>query len=166
MEDFQVDGQPVSISPELQQDPQVSILNHYFADGEYVEQLQRTSVMLLPYRLSSYALRGSRVVVEAVSNGIPVIVTEGTTLAATAKEFGAAICCRDGDAHSLARAIAQMESCFGEMRQRALEARKAALERFSVREFRRIFQISASLAAIGKAGQTGTGAPAPTGQIR
>jgi hypothetical protein len=56
-----------------------------------------------------------------------------------------------------------MESCFDEMRQRALKARGAALERFSVREFRRIFQISASLAAIGKTGQTGTAAAAPVG---
>ena len=166
MDDFQVDGRPVRVSPELQQDPHVSILNRYFADGEYVTQLQRTSVMLLPYRLSSYALRGSRVVIDAVVNGIPVIVTGGTTLADTAEEFGAAICCRDGDPQNLAAAIAQMESCFDAMRQRALNARGAALERFSVREFRRIFQISASLAAIGKTGQAGTSAAAPVGQIR
>jgi len=91
IDDFQAEGRLVAKSSELHNDSKVSFVTHYFRDGEYAEHLRRTDVMLLPYRLSSYALRGSRVVIEAAVNGIPVIATRGTTLANLAEDFGTGV---------------------------------------------------------------------------
>jgi glycosyltransferase involved in cell wall biosynthesis len=136
IDDFTVEGGLVTKAPELLGDPQVCFLTRYFAGEEYPEHLKRTRVMLLPYRVSSYGLRGSRVVIEAVVNGIPVIATAATTLATLADEFGAGIWCDDGNAESLAAAIQEMERRFLELRRRAAAKQAAAAAHFSVATFR------------------------------
>jgi glycosyltransferase involved in cell wall biosynthesis len=150
VEDFNAGGRLVTKSSELQGAGKVRFVTRYFRNGEYAEHLRNTDVMLLPYRLSSYSLRGSRVVIEAAVNGIPVVTTRGTTLAGVAEEFGIGIWCEDGDSKSLAGAIAEMESNFEKMSRRAGEATAAAVELFSVREFRRIFAASAEGAPAAK----------------
>jgi glycosyltransferase involved in cell wall biosynthesis len=97
--------------------------------------------MLLPYRVSSYGLRGSRVVIEAMVNGIPVVATNGTTLAAQAAEFGAVLGCEDGSAESLCAAIATAERNYPELRTRAVEQMLRAREHFSVKTFRNLILI-------------------------
>ncbi len=154
IEDFHVKGRPVTKSPALLQDERVRIVTRYFRDGEYAEHLRCTDVMLLPYRLSSYALRGSRVVIEAAVNGIPVVATRGTTLAGVAEEFGGGIWCEDGNPESLAGAIGEMENRFEEMTRRAAAGRASAIELFSVREFRRILAGSAEVASAGSPAAT------------
>jgi glycosyltransferase involved in cell wall biosynthesis len=83
----------------------VNWLTNYFQPGEYPRYLEKTNVMLLPYRISSYRLRVSRVVIEAMINGIIVIATDGTTLADQAAEFGALVRCKNEDSASVAEAI-------------------------------------------------------------
>jgi glycosyltransferase involved in cell wall biosynthesis len=133
-------GNMVTKSGSLIQDPCVRYLSHYFKDGEYGTYLSRTQTMLLPYRLSSYAVRGSRVVIEAVVNGIPVIATRGTTLATVAHDFGSGLTCEDGDPASLVQAMAEMELRFGELSEAARLRQTAAANHFSVRTFREYFK--------------------------
>ena len=122
----------------LQGNPKVRLIPDYFADGEYARQLAATDVLLLPYRRSSYDLRVSRVVIEAMVHGIPVVATRGTTLAIQAEEFGAAVLCEDENAESLVAAIHEVEQRFGELNQRAELRKQNACEYFSVRFFREL----------------------------
>lgn len=161
IEDFQVGNRLITKSADLRDNPKVRFATRYFVGGEYAAHLQRTDVMLLPYRLDSYGLRGSRVVIEAAVNGIPVVTTRGTTLAGFAEEFGAGILCEDGDARSLAEAIAAMEARFEELSGRAAAASGAVAELFSVAEFRRIFMESAGAPSSTKTRALAEMAPAP-----
>src|SRR4029077_1337600 len=96
LQDFSLpDGRIPGVPPALKQDPRVEIIRHFFREGEYADRLDHTDAVILPYRLSSYGLRGSRVLIEAMVHGIPVVATRGTTLAKQAEEFGAALLCED-----------------------------------------------------------------------
>ena len=139
-EDFAADGaRVVSKSPDLLRDPRVQYLTRFLTHDEYEEQLKRTQVMLLPYRLAGYRLRGSRVVIEAVVNGLPVIATRGTALAGMVEVFGAGLFCEDGDPESLALAIREMETRYDELDRAAKEKAIAAAREFSIESFRRVF---------------------------
>jgi glycosyltransferase involved in cell wall biosynthesis len=137
MQDFSLpDGRTSGIPPALKKDPRVEIIRHFFCDGDYAQRLEQTDVAVLPYRLSSYGLRGSRVLIEAMVHGVPVVVTRGTTLAKQAEEFGAAVLCEDENIESLVGAIRQMEQNYGVLRSLAQAKMQAAREHFSVRTFR------------------------------
>jgi glycosyltransferase involved in cell wall biosynthesis len=97
--------------------------------------LAATDVMVLPYR-SPYRLRVSRVVIEAMLNGMPVIATRGTTLFEQAEEYGVVVGCDEGDAESLAAAMLEVAGKFEAMRASAAEKVNAAAESFSVWYFR------------------------------
>ena len=125
----------------LSGNPKVRLLPGYFADGEYARQLAATDVLLLPYRRSSYALRVSRVVIEAMVHGIPVVATRGTTLASQAEEFGAAVLCEDENVESLVVAMHDLEQRFDELKRRAEQQKQKACEHFSVRQFRGNFLV-------------------------
>jgi glycosyltransferase involved in cell wall biosynthesis len=118
--------------------PSVRLISSYFKNGEYHRQLAQTNVLLLPYRRSSYGLRGSRVVIEALVLGLPVVATAGTTLAQQAEQFGALQLCNDEDSGSLVAAIAGLERNYESFaaigRQRLTKAR----EHFSVENFRNL----------------------------
>jgi glycosyltransferase involved in cell wall biosynthesis len=129
-------GNLVARDPELERDPQVEFITRFFGDGEYGQRLAATSALLLPYRLSSYALRVSRVVIEAMVNGLPVVATRGTTLAAQAEQFGALVPCQDGDAPSLAAAISTLAAGFEGFQATARQRMSLAREHFSVAHFR------------------------------
>jgi glycosyltransferase involved in cell wall biosynthesis len=120
----------------LEGNAKVRLLRDYFGSGGYARQLLATDVLLLPYRRSSYGLRVSRVVIEALVHGLPVVATRGTTLADQAAEFGAATFCEDGSAESLVKAIREMEQGFAEFRRLAESREDNARRHFSVSEFR------------------------------
>ena len=137
LEDFLLpNGRMSAIPPALKQDPRVEIIRHFFCDGEYAQRLGDTAVAILPYRLSSYGLRGSRILIEAMVHGIPVVVTRGTTLAKQAEEFEAALLCEDENIESLVGAMRQMEENYDVLQSLAQAKMQAAREHFSVREFR------------------------------
>ena len=139
-EDFKTaEGRVVAKSTDLLRDPRVQYLTEYIDHHEYEERIKRTQVMLLPYRLNPYGLRGSRVALEAVVNSIPVIATRGTSPAAAVESFGAGLVCEDGDPESLAFAIREMEESYDELRLAAKEKAPAAAREFSVESFRRVF---------------------------
>lgn len=132
-----VDGD-VQLWRRLEGNSKVKLIPNYFANGEYARQVNATDALLLPYRRSSYALRVSRVVIEAMVQGLPVVTTRQTTLEDQSENFGAAILCDDGKVESLIQAIYEMEQSFPAMNELAAKQKTAAREHFSVREFRRI----------------------------
>ncbi len=137
LQDFRNDrGELVVLNPGLPGHPAVEVIERYFAEGDYARQLRQTHVMLLPYRCSSYDLRVSRVVIEAMVNGIPVVATQGTTLGTQAREFGAVVECEDGSAESLTEGIELARKDYLKLRYAALVRRNRACEHFSVRHFR------------------------------
>jgi glycosyltransferase involved in cell wall biosynthesis len=139
IEDFKNDrGDVVKLIPKLESDPRVNIIRRYFGPGEYARQLLETQVMLLPYRQSSYNLRVSRVILEAMVNGIPAVATNGTTLSSQAAEFGAVENCEDDSAESLCAAIRNVERIYPELREKALARIPKARAHFSVKKFREI----------------------------
>ena len=149
-EDFLTEnGRTAARLPELMRDSRVQYLTDFFAHGEYEAQLRRTQVMLLPYRLSGYRLRGSRVVMEAMVNGMPVIATRGTSLALLVEAHGAGLFCDDGDPESLALAIREMEEHYEELRQVAQAKMPAATREFSIDTFKRTFLQSSPAVRIG-----------------
>ncbi len=91
---------------DLERDPRVTFLKQHLTTRKYLDWLSRTDLMLLPYRASSYDLRGSRVAVEAMVDGIPMVITGGTAAAKQASSYGAAVFCNDDDVEDLVRAIA------------------------------------------------------------
>ena len=136
VEDFRDDsGNLVSIDPWLREHTQVEVIGRFFEGDEYGEQLERTDVMVLPYR-SPYRLRVSRVVIEAMMNRMPVIATRGTTLFEQAEEYGVVIGCEEGSAESLAEAILKAAESFESLQTSAQEKASAAAQTFSVGFFR------------------------------
>jgi glycosyltransferase involved in cell wall biosynthesis len=136
VEDFRDgEGNLVSIDPWLREHSQVEVIGRYFEGDEYERRLAQTDVMVLPYR-SPYRLRVSRVVIEAIINGMPVIATEGTTLFEQAEEHGVVVGCEEGDAESLAGAMLEVADRFEILRASAEGKVNAAAKSFSVGYFR------------------------------
>lgn len=131
-------GETAILSPELQQHPQVEIISRFFDEGEYACWLAKTDVMLLPYRFSSYGLRVSRVIIEALVYGIPTVVNKDTTLEEQAQKFGAMVLCEDGNVETLVNAIQIMEQNFLQFKSQAEKQKAAARKHFSVNHFRHI----------------------------
>jgi hypothetical protein len=136
VEDFQDEKENlVQLDPWLKNHPQVEVIGRFFEGDEYERCLAETDVMVLPYR-SPYRLRVSRVVIEAMMNGMPVVVTRGTTLFEQAEEYGVVIGCEEGSAESLAEAILKAAENFEMMRVSAMQRSTTAAKSFSVGYFR------------------------------
>jgi glycosyltransferase involved in cell wall biosynthesis len=140
LEDFTDDnGNLVKLDPWLRNHPQVEVICRFFQGDEYEQQLERTDVMVLPYR-KPYRLRVSRVVIEAMLNSMPVIATRETTLFEQGEEYGVAVACEEGSAESLAQAILEVAEGFEKMRVSAMERATTAAQRFSVNYFRELLE--------------------------
>jgi len=130
------DGKMAVLPLVLKQHPHVEVVTQLFGDGEYIRRLKQASALLLPYRQSSYCLRVSRLAIEAMVNGIPMVVTNGTTLAEQGAKFGAMVLCEDGNVESLVVAIRKMEQNFWHLKEHAERQKALAQEQFSVEKFR------------------------------
>jgi glycosyltransferase involved in cell wall biosynthesis len=126
------------MDPRLKADRRVVLLDHFFVGDEYSEALAQTDVMILPYRLHSYRLRGSRVALEAMVNGIPLIAPRESSIAEQMNEYGAGVLFEDGNVASLVEAIVSMHRDFGAVRRQAEARRAAARAEFSIERFRSI----------------------------
>lgn len=144
MEDFFSEGGDwVRLDTSMLNDKRVEVIQRYFNDGEYADYLARTNVLLLPYRRSSYGLRVSRVVIEAMTAGIPVITTRETTLHEQSSQYGSCLSVEDGNVESLVQGIQEVELHYEELREAARSRQVAAQEHFSVGRFRNTLDVSA-----------------------
>ena len=142
VEDFQNEqGAWVRIDQTLEKNKRVQFIREFFKEAEYARWMGETQVMLVPYQRSSYKLRGSRVVIEAMVHGIPVITTRGTTLADQTEKFGSVVFCEDGDIATVVDAIRTMEQNFLQLKVRAEQQKVKAREYFSVSEFRKTITV-------------------------
>jgi len=149
MEDFaDEEGNMIHLDPEVAAHPKVQVIRGHFSEGGYERQLAATDVMLLPYR-SPYRLRVSRVVIEAMNLGMPVVATRATTLWSQLSEYGVGAGCDDGGADSLATAICGVAKEFTRLAAEARGKAGQSQEHFSVKNFRKtLFFYSAC--ALGK----------------
>ncbi len=134
-----VEGRDQDWKP-LRGEPRVRLIPGYFAEGEYARRLRETQLLLLPYRRASYDLRVSRVAIEAMTAGLPAVVTRGTTLDAQTREFGAAELFDDGNIPSLVDAIGRAEANYPDLRSTAANRAGLARRHFSVHNFRELLQ--------------------------
>ncbi|EMI52260.1 glycosyltransferase [Rhodopirellula sallentina] len=130
-------GNLISPDPTLLADERVTYIREYFGDGGYDRQLDETDVMLLPYR-EPYRYRVSRVVIEAMVRGMPVIATQQTTLWEQTEQFGAGVACELNHADSLCLAISDIESRAHHFKTLANHQSQLARRHFSVDQFVRM----------------------------
>ena len=130
-------GRGVVLDTWLLEHPQVEVIGRYFEGDEYDRRLAATDVMVLPYR-KPYELRVSRVVIEAMLNGMPVIAARGTTLFEQAEEYGIVVGCEEGNAEGLAESMLEVAQNFQILQTRAELKVHVAAENFSVACFRKI----------------------------
>lgn len=130
-------GRRVVLDTLLSEHPRVEVIGRYFEGDEYEQRLAATDVMVLPYR-KPYQLRVSRVVIEAMLSGMPVIATRGTTLFEQAEEYGVVVGCEEGNAESLAEAMMEVVERFEMLRLNAQERASVAAGFFSVKYFREL----------------------------
>jgi glycosyltransferase involved in cell wall biosynthesis len=83
------------------------IMDERLACGEVWQQvLDSSDLMLLPYASSRFAISYSAIAVEAIANGIPLVVPAGTSMARLVQEFGGAGTTFDrADAPSIAESV-------------------------------------------------------------
>ena len=148
IEDFVDDkGALVRKDAELLQSPNVKFIGDFFDPaGGYVRQLAKTDVMVLPYR-DSYRYRLSRVVIEAIMAGMPVVVSPETTLAEQAREHGAVIVCKDLTPMALAEALKQAADQISGLKTEAQGKVILASQHFSVAHFRNLLKLHITRAA-------------------
>ena len=119
----------------LCQHSQVSIIDQALVSKDYHQLLQDTGCMMLPYRNSSYHARVSRVAIEAICLGIPVIYTKGGWLEEVVVEFGAGIGIEDESIEDLIAAIQCMTANYSHYHQQASTQKATAQKYFSGQNF-------------------------------
>lgn len=127
-------GTSFDVDESLAGDDRVHYIRSFFEPGGYEKQLNATDIMLLPYR-DPYRFRVSRVVIEAMSAGMPAVASEYTTAWEQLSRFGAGLPCDTDSPTSLALAIAEVEGRASELIERANCQVNAVREHFSVRTF-------------------------------
>jgi glycosyltransferase involved in cell wall biosynthesis len=120
--------------------PKFQFIDRYFQpDGGYLRQVAATDVMILPYR-DSYRYRLSRVVIEAMLAGLPVVATRGTTLYEQATEHGAVVGIEMDSLESLVQGIEEVVANFKHLRCQARDKIESAAHHFSVLQFRELLK--------------------------
>jgi glycosyltransferase involved in cell wall biosynthesis len=110
-------------------------IGHYFAPGEYEDLLDETHAIILPYG-PNYELRGSRVVIDALVRGLPVAVTQGSSMQTLAERFGNFVVIDGWTESAIEAAIKNLADVFRQGSARDRSAGMSAREYFSVKNFR------------------------------
>jgi len=132
------DGSVCQLESNFCQHQQVEIINRPLLTEDYQKLLQDTGCMILPYRNSSYYARDSRIAIEAVCLGIPIIYTKGGWLEDVVQEFGAGIGIEDENSDELVAAIVLMFNNFQDYQQQAIAKKENARQYFSGQNFCRM----------------------------
>lgn len=120
----------------LERHPAVTFITDYFdPDGGYERALRQTGIMLLPYR-DGYRYRLSRVVIEAMIEGIPLALAAQTSLAEQAATHGAGVFFDQESPEGIVRSLEECVRRFSELKDEAEAKSRACAEHFSVAAFR------------------------------
>lgn len=137
IDDFSApDGRRCQIPASVQSHPRVEVIRRIFAAGEYERYLARTAALVLPYRPSSYNLRVSRMAIEGLVRGLPMVVSRNTTLADQTAQFGAGLECNASDPDSLADTLCSAANQLPTLQAAASSRARLAQQHFSVQTFR------------------------------
>lgn len=102
--------------------PRVNVRAGVLTPEEYIEELNRTDLLLLPYDPTAYRARGSGVFADSCAVGIPVVVTRGCAFARPAIAGGWAIEALEFTPESFGSAINSALSNLAELRKNARSA--------------------------------------------
>jgi glycosyltransferase involved in cell wall biosynthesis len=115
--------------------PNVRFCARPLLPDEFLEALAETDWLVLPYRVSSYEGRCSRISVEACVLGIPAIYTEGTDLEDVISRHGAGFGVPPENAEELSHAILKAEKLVEIFKRKSLAQRTGARRNFSGKFF-------------------------------
>ena len=132
-------GNQVRLDPWLKNHQKVEVIERYFKAGEYERRLAETDVMVLPYR-APYRLRVSRVLIEAITSGIPVIASPETTLWEQIVKYGAGVEYVEGSPDDLAQGIRKACRNIEKLNRLAQTRAEEARTHFSILTFRKKLQ--------------------------
>ncbi len=105
----------------------VTLIDRALDEAAYHAFLTSADVVLIPYQKTAYFSRTSGIFTEAVANGKPVVVTEGTWMSGQLGDSGAGVLCADGSAESLAEAILKVRDSYPVLRENVLKLREGYL---------------------------------------
>lgn len=130
------DGSMLGPDPGLIQDPRVEFLNRSLDAAEYEALLQRTHLIVLPYRRESYHHRVSRVAIEAATRGIPLVYMDGTWSQEIAALAGCGVAIADETGAAVAEGLDQAIRRLGALADLARAGAPAVSAYCSVSRFR------------------------------
>lgn len=135
--DFKMDdGATCSKHPSLLSSPKVEFIEKALNSSGYEDVIRETDVMVLPYRLSSYYARVSRVAIEAAINSIPMIYTEKSWNESLVQDgHGAGEGFESENIDSLFQAIVRTVDNFDALKTQAEERKTSALNHYSAATF-------------------------------
>lgn len=114
---------------------QITIIDKPLNREEYQQLLKSTDCMILPYRNSSYYARLSRIAIESICLGIPIIYTKGGWLEEVVLKFGSGIPIEDENIDELTQAIQDLFENYQQYRKNALKNTLKAKKYFSGQNF-------------------------------
>ena len=135
--DFKIkNGTLCSQHPDLLSSEKVQFIETALNSEEYDAILKQTDVMVLPYRLSSYYARVSRVAIEAAINSIPMIYTEKSWNESLVQDgHGSGEGFESENMESLYESIVRTVENFDSLKLEAEHRKTSALEHYSAATF-------------------------------
>lgn len=113
----------------------LKLVEHSLCTEEYNSLWQKVDIVLLPYRQSAYSLRSSGVLIEAIANAKPVIVTTDTLLSKIAYQHASAIQIPDENVEALVAGVQTIKEKFNRFQFDALVAAQQWREEFGTEAF-------------------------------
>lgn len=131
------DGTIARVDPELDAHARVEVMRTFRGGSDYWALLEGIDLMVLPYRLTTYATRLSRVAIEAMILGIPMVVTRGSWLEQAMAETGSGVSFEDENTDSLVAAIQEARQRYTELKELAVTRAPLARQHYSGETFAR-----------------------------
>lgn len=130
-------GGTMSPDPRLVADPRVEFVNENLNPAQYAALLDRSDLVILPYRSHSYHQRLSRVAIEAAGKGIPLIYTAHTWTCEVAELVGTGVRIESETVDEVVKALEQARENAGKLQAEAKRRARDVLEFHSAATFRR-----------------------------
>jgi glycosyltransferase involved in cell wall biosynthesis len=131
------DGRQMGPDPTLVADPRFELCNEHLDASTYQALLNRTDLVVLPYRRESYSNRVSRVAIEAAIQGIPILPMCGTWAEELAQLAGGEDVIKAETAEAVAAAVSASVRRLKERRSHALKNSNNIARFHSAKNFHR-----------------------------
>lgn len=132
------DGSEIRPDPELVADSRFQLINHSLDRQAYAALLERSQLIVLPYRRSSYHNRVSRVAIEAAIHGIPLVYMSGTGCEEVVELTGAGVAIQSETPEALCMALRSALTQLQELTRAARSCAALVAEHYSAARFRQL----------------------------